>query len=87
MSDDTISRQAVLNLLIRCAVPENGGSLLYQGIKQLPSTELRGQWQKNKQYVFVCSVCGCEAYCDEFGEQKLSTYCPDCGSLMVGVKK
>lgn len=39
MTNDIISRQAVLNLLVRCSVPENGGSLLYQGIKQLPSAE------------------------------------------------
>lgn len=39
MNDDTISRQMVLNLLVRCAIPENGGRLLYQGIKQLPSAQ------------------------------------------------
>lgn len=50
----------------------------------LPSAERRGRWQKNEQYVFICSICGCEAYCDEFGEQELSTYCPDCGALMKG---
>lgn len=46
-----------------------------------------GRWQKNEQYIFVCSVCGCEAYNDEFGEQKLSKYCPDCGAKMDEVEE
>ena len=41
-----------------------------------------GKWQKDEQYTFICSVCGCEAYSDAFGEQKLSAYCPDCGASM-----
>lgn len=61
---------------------------IVHSIAVLPATVVqkvrRGEWQKNEQYVFICSICGCEAYCDEFGEQELSTYCPDCGALMEG---
>lgn len=79
MNDDTIYRQVVLNLLIRCAIPENGGSLLYQSIKQLPSAEKRGKWIAVENdvdyYPFMCSECYETV-------TKKTNYCPRCGSHM-----
>lgn len=55
-------------------------------IDDMPTEDVQevrhGRWQKDGQHTFICSVCGCEAYGDAFGEQKLSTYCPNCGSRM-----
>ena len=84
MNNDTISRQAVLNLLIRCAVPENGGGLLYQSIKQLPSAERIGKWiDPQDTTCYKCSVCG-EYATQEYGltEPIFWRYCPNCGALM-----
>lgn len=84
MKDDTISRQAVLDLLVRCAVPENGGSLLYYGIKQLPSAERHGRWLHlhldpdniTGHTKGECSICGKLRIVDN--------YCPNCGAKMDG---
>lgn len=82
MNDDTISRQAVLNLVIQCAVPENGDSLLYQSIKQLPSKERQARWKKCKKNlffpdddIFTCSECFHNYF-------KQTNYCPNCGAKM-----
>lgn len=92
MNEDTISRQAVLDLLIRCAVPENGGSLLYQSIKQLPSAEpkrIKGRWIEMSLYnhTYKCSECGRLLFNVTDGKNNVLKHYPycHCGAKMEEV--
>lgn len=80
-ADDLIS---VLDIL-----SDKGGDIRYWEqlkwiVKDCPTIDVvkRGQWTKNNEYVYVCSVCGKEALNDEYGEQTLSPYCGMCGAKM-----
>lgn len=41
-------------------------------------------WVRKKDgYVYACSVCGNDAYCDTDYGQQLFRYCPYCGARMI----
>ena len=35
-------------------------------------------------YGHACSVCGCDAFINDCGDEILTKYCPDCGAKMDG---
>lgn len=97
MSDDTISRQAAIDVLRRkmdkTAKGEIGAfynTIIRQDIEcieQLPSAERRGRWIfdiDNKEWSWDKPY-----VCDQCGEwvEKVFKFCPNCGANMEGEGK
>ena len=89
VKDDTISRQAVHDLIIEIDPywAEGMTRAIYDGISKLPSTERHGRWKKCKKSaffpdddIFTCSECFHNYF-------KRTNYCPNCGAKMGGVSE
>ena len=81
MSDDTISRQAAIELweeyhpYIAVKACEYGKRL-----RSLPSAERHGRWKQVGDNTYRCSVCGELSCC-------CSPYCGECGAKMDEVEE
>ena len=91
MKDDTISRQAAIELIERMKSYHQDADDIAEMIANMPSAQperKNGRWVKHDtghSIYYDCSLCGCVAPCTEVSDSfiwKLSTYCPDCGAKM-----
>ena len=87
--EDTISRQAVLNIINANCVYENEYNLTAKHIKDavesLPSTTPKtGHWIKPSKWKIwhECDICHKCPTCHINGDEYLTKYCPNCGAKM-----
>ena len=62
------------------------GCTVVRALKDTPSADvwpaLRAYWEEVDILTHKCSHCENEAHLDEFGEELLTEYCPECGAKM-----
>ncbi len=97
MSDDLISREALIKKIFPYGMPDDGdypinAKAVMKAILNAPAVDVveveHGQWVERKLPIYgtetVCSACGVEAeeITDGGGMLLLSNYCPHCGAKM-----
>jgi len=88
-SDDTISRQAVIDLLKQ--MRKDGDMIPWEGkdvfarIRKLPSAQperKKGKWIDSRDISWMCSECG--KWLDVLQGDVDMNFCPNCGAKMEG---
>jgi hypothetical protein len=77
---DLISREDVYKVLKKvsiCEMPIYVFDKLWNGIRDLPSAERKGEWKNVGFLTAECSVCG-----TQFHELEYTNFCPNCGADM-----